>query len=49
MVDALDDLDLKYPVVANSPELIKVRDALLAEGGKAVSKPKAAKKRKAKA
>lgn len=31
--EALDDLDIAYPVVANSPELEQVRKALLSEGG----------------
>jgi PPK2 family polyphosphate:nucleotide phosphotransferase len=48
LVEGLDGLDLAFPTVANSPELRRVRDALLAEGGKAASTP-AAKKRKAKA
>jgi PPK2 family polyphosphate:nucleotide phosphotransferase len=34
VVDAMDDLHLSYPKVANSPELQKVRQALLDEGGK---------------
>ena len=40
--DALDDLDLAFPKVANSPELQKVRQALLDEG---MPKAAAAKKR----
>jgi len=32
MVDALEDLDLSYPKVANTPELRQVREALLNEG-----------------
>ena len=34
MVEALQDLDLKYPIVAETPELAKVRQALIAENGK---------------
>jgi PPK2 family polyphosphate:nucleotide phosphotransferase len=44
--EALDDLRLAFPMVADSPELKRVRDALLAEGGKSMSQPKSANRRK---
>lgn len=33
MIEALEDMDLQFPKIANSPDLQKVRKALLSEGG----------------